>query len=72
MTDWIKIEYPIPHLVVIVTNGLNVRFGFWQRGKEYECQGSKNGGWYDNDTGRGLAWLPTHYVDVPSTESLRD
>jgi len=72
VSDWIKIENPVPHAVVIVTDGWSVRFGFWQDGKEHEAQGSKGGGWRDNDIYRGLAFLPTHYIEVPSTESLRE
>lgn len=67
---WQPIETAPKGDIIWLSDGGCMRLGYWRNGEEFECHGSKGGGWRDFaqcDSGypRNLAFAPAYWMPLP-------
>lgn len=76
--QWVSADTaPKDGSVIWLSDGFNMRLGFWAKGKEHECLGTKDGGWIDHakaeyvNIPRGLSFSPTCWSSPPQPPEVK-
>lgn len=69
-TDWRTIDTAPKDQIIWLGCSGSLRIGFWSKGQQWECHGTKGGGWRDHSSSEfggmsSLTFTPTHWMPIP-------